>query len=72
MIRWEGQTSHFFMDNKMIEEIQQWEKEYPTMNGVTLNKREKELLDGAEMKSHEGMVFGRMYADWKLRKGYEV
>tara|TARA_Y100001970_G_scaffold83154_1_gene105237 strand:- start:3267 stop:3449 length:183 start_codon:yes stop_codon:yes gene_type:complete len=60
------------MDNKMIEEIQQWEKEYPTMNGVTLNKREKELLDGAEMKSHEGMVFGRMYADWKLRKGYEV
>ena len=59
------------MDNKMIEEIQQWEKEYPTMNGVTLNKREKELLDGAEMKSHEGMIFGRMYADWKLRKGYQ-
>ena len=59
------------MDNKMIEEIQQWEKEYPTMEGVTLNKREKELLDGAEIKSHEGMVFGRMYADWKLRKGYE-
>jgi len=72
MIRWEGQTSHFFMDIKMIEEIQQWEKEYPTMNGVTLNKREKELLDGAEIKSHEGMVFGRMYADWKKRKGYEV
>ena len=41
------------------------------MEGVTLNKREKELLDGAEIKSHEGMVFGRMYADWKLRKGYE-
>ena len=59
------------MDNKMIEEIQQWEKEYPTMNGVTLNKREKELLDGAEMKSHEGMIFGSMYADWKLRKGYQ-
>ena len=60
------------MDIKMIEEIQQWEKEYLTMNGVTLNKREKELLDGAEIKSHEGMVFGRMYADWKKRKGYEV
>jgi hypothetical protein len=38
------------------------------MEGVTLNKREKELLDGAEIKSHEGMVFGRMYADWKRRK----
>ena len=60
------------MDIKMIEEIQKWEKEYPTMYGVTLNKREKELLDGAEIKSHEGMVFGRMYADWKKRKGYEV
>ncbi len=60
------------MDNKMIEDIQQWEKEYPTMDGVKLNKREKELLDGAEIKSHEGMVFGRMYADWKKRKGYEV
>tara|TARA_B100000029_G_scaffold341437_1_gene333706 strand:- start:1403 stop:1585 length:183 start_codon:yes stop_codon:yes gene_type:complete len=60
------------MDNKMIEDVQQWEKEYPTMDGVKLNKREKELLDGAEIKSHEGMVFGRMYADWKKRKGYEV
>ena len=59
------------MDIKIIEEIQQWEKEYPTMEGVTLNKRQKELLDGAEIKSHEGMIFGRMYADWKLRKGYQ-
>ena len=56
----------------MIEEIKNWEKEYPTMDGVKLNKREKELLDGAEIKSQEGMVFGRMYADWKKRKGYEV
>tara|TARA_B100000287_G_scaffold352034_1_gene341348 strand:- start:662 stop:844 length:183 start_codon:yes stop_codon:yes gene_type:complete len=60
------------MDNKMIEDVQQWEKEYPAMDGVKLNKREKELLDGAEIKSHEGMIFGRMYADWKKRKGYEV
>ena len=40
-------------------------KRYPTMEGVVLNKREKEILDGDELKSHEGMVFGRMYADWK-------
>ena len=53
----------------MIKEIKNWEKEYPTMDGVKLNKREKELLDGAEIKSHEGMVYGRMYADWKVRKG---
>ena len=54
------------------EEIKNWEKEYSTMEGVTLNKREKELLDGADIKSHEGMVYGRMYADWKTRKGYTI
>ena len=45
------------------------EKEYPTMVGVTLTKREKEILDGDELKSHEGMMFGRMYSDWKKRRG---
>ena len=55
-----------------IEEIQNWEKEYPTMERVSLNKREKELLDGDNIKSHEGMMYGGMYSDWKKRKGYEV
>ena len=49
----------------MIEDIANWEKEYPTMKGVTLNKREKEILEGSELKPNEGMVFGRMYAHWK-------
>ena len=50
-------------------DIPNWEKEYPTMEGVNLTKREKEILDGDELKSHEGMMFGRMYADWKRRRG---
>ena len=50
-------------------DIPNWEKEYPTMEGVTLTKREKEILDGDGIKSHEGMLFGRMYADWKRRRG---
>ena len=58
-------------EKEMIEDISNWEKEYPTMEGVKLSKREKEILDGDQLKSHEGMVFGRMYADWKRRKGYE-
>ena len=57
------------MTKEWLAEIVNWEKEYPTLKGVTLNKREKELLDGAEIKSHEGMVFGRMYVDWKKRRG---
>ena len=56
------------MVKEWINDIPNWEKEYPTMEGVKLSKREKEILDGDELKSHEGMVFGRMYADWKKRK----
>ena len=56
------------MTKEWINEIPNWEKEYPTMEGVKLSKRQKEILDGDEIKSHEGMLFGRMYADWKRRK----
>ena len=42
-----------------------WEKEYKKKATRTLTKRELELLDGAAIKSHEGMVYGRMYAEWK-------
>ena len=50
-----------------IKDIPNWEKEYLTMD-VTLSKRERELLGGSPIKSHEGMVYGRMYADWKEKK----
>jgi len=51
-------------------EIPNWEKEYLTMD-VQLSKRQKEILEGAELKSHEGMVFGGMYSNWKKLKGYD-
>ena len=54
-----------------IKEIPNWEKEYLTMD-VQLNERQKEILNGDEIKSYEGMVFGGMYSDWKKRKGYDV
>ena len=50
-----------------IKDIPNWEKKYLTMN-VSLSKRERELLGGSPIKSHEGMVYGRMYADWKEKK----
>ena len=49
-----------------IKEIPNWEKEYLAMD-VQLSKRQKELLEGAKIKSHEGMIYGAMYADWKRR-----
>ena len=51
-------------------EIPNWESEYLTMNN-NLSKSQREILEGAEIKSHEGMLFGGMYADWKKQKGYE-
>ena len=58
------------MNEQMKKDIPTWEKEYLTMN-TKLLKREKELLEGADIGAHEGMMYGRMYADWKVRKGYE-
>ena len=47
-------------------EIPNWEKEYLTMNN-NLSKRQIELLEGAKIGAHEGMVYGQMYSDWKKR-----
>ena len=54
-----------------IKEIPNWENEYLNMEGVELSKRQVEILNGSPLKSHEGMVFGGMYSDWKKQKGYE-
>ena len=58
------------MTTEWTKEISNWESEYLTMNN-NLSKRQIEILEGSELKSHEGMVFGGMYADWKKQKGYE-
>ena len=52
------------------EEIQNWESEYLSMN-VKLSDRQREILKGSELKSHEGMLFGQMYAHWKEIKQNE-
>ena len=53
-----------------LKEIPNWEQEYNAMS-VERTEREQEILDGDDIKSHEGMMYGRMYADWKRIKGYE-
>ena len=55
---------------QLLKDIQDWEREYIAMD-ADLNEREIEILKGDPIKSHEGMMYGRMYADWKLRKGYD-
>ena len=55
------------MIKEWIKEIPNWEEQYLAMD-VNLSIREKELLKGDPSKSHEGMIYGRMYRDWKDRK----
>jgi len=47
------------------EQIHSWEKEYLSENRGTLSKRQIEILGGADLKSHEGMMYGSMYREWK-------
>ena len=55
-----------------IKDIPNWESEYDmTMNDGNRTVREQEILEGSPLKSNEGMIYGRMYADWKKRKGYD-
>ena len=58
------------MNEQMKRDLPDWEQEYNAMD-VPRTKREQQILDGDPIKSHEGMMYGRMYADWKRRKGYE-
>ncbi len=60
------------VDKNMILSIQNWEKEYLQMNRKELTDQQVEILEGRELKSHEGMIFGQMYADWKNQKGFNL
>ena len=55
---------------QFFKDLQDWEREYIAMD-ADLSKRQIEILKGDDLKSHEGMMYGQMYADWKLRKNYE-
>ena len=56
------------MTAEWIKEIPNWEKEYLSMAKSELSTQQLELLQGRDIKSHEGMIYGCMYRDWKKRK----
>tara|TARA_B100000902_G_scaffold220841_1_gene209702 strand:- start:28 stop:216 length:189 start_codon:yes stop_codon:yes gene_type:complete len=55
------------MNKDYIKDIPNWEEQYLAMD-ISLSIREKELLKGDPIKSNEGMVYGRMYRDWKEKR----
>ena len=56
------------MTKEYIKEIPNWEKDYLKIMGNNLTAQQLELLKGRDIKSHEGMVYGQMYNEWKRRK----
>jgi hypothetical protein len=59
-----------------IKNISGWEEEYIQMRecdpGPFLTDTELEILQKDGLAANEGMIYGRMYADWKKRKDYNV
>ena len=51
--------------------IEKWESEYLSMLKSKLSKQQIDILSGRDLKSHEGMIYGTMYSDWKRRKGFD-
>jgi hypothetical protein len=60
------------VDKNILLSIQNWESEYLKVNRSKLTDQQVEILEGRELKSHEGMIFGEMYADWKNQKGFNL
>ena len=58
-----------------VKEVSGWEEEYMILRecdpGPYLTDTECEILQGDGLRANQGMLYGRMYADWKKRKGYE-
>ena len=48
------------MDKEYIKEIPNWEEEYLNDMKGDLSKQQIELLDGRDIKAHEGMIYGEM------------
>ena len=55
----------------MTPAIEKWESDYLSMQRSKLSKQQIDILSGRDLKSHEGMIYGTMYSDWKRRKGYD-
>ena len=52
------------MTKDYIKDIPNWEEQYLATD-PQLTVREKELLKGDPIKSHEGMMYVRMYREWR-------
>ena len=57
---------------ELLSALNNWESEYLKVNRKVLTVQQVEILEGRELKSNEGMIYGQMYVDWKKQKGFNL
>ena len=60
------------MNPKMKEELPNWENNYLKENRKDLSEQQIDILSGRDLKSHEGMIYGQMYNEWKRQRGFNL
>ena len=56
----------------MKEELPNWENAYLKKNRKDLSEQQIDILSGRDLKSHEGMIYGQMYNEWKIQRGFNL
>ncbi len=53
-------------------ELPNWEDAYLKKNRKDLSEQQIDILSGRDLKSHEGMIYGQMYNEWKRQRGFNL
>ena len=56
----------------LMPQLKTWELDYLRDNKKNLSPQQIDILQGRDLKSNEGMIFGQMYNDWKTQKGFKL
>ena len=56
----------------LLPQLKNWESDYLKDNKSNLSKQQIDILQGRDLKSNEGMIYGQMYNDWKTQKGFKL
>ena len=56
----------------LMPQLKTWELDYLRDNKKNLSPQQIDILQGRDLKSNEGMIYGQMYNDWKTQKAFKL
>ena len=68
---WEAMSLNERME-VLMPQLKTWELDYLRDNKKNLSPQQIDILQGRDLKSNEGMIYGQMYNDWKKQKGFKL